>query len=52
MLRKTPWPIVKDAEATEKALDSCLAKRVVEDMKCEDARKFKSLTTVWKRVEK
>ena len=36
-----------EVEATEKALDSLLAPGVVEDMKREDAAKFKSLTTRW-----
>ena len=40
---KTPDPAV--VEATEKALDSLSAHGVVEDMKGEDATKFKSLTT-------
>ena len=34
-------------EATEKALDSLLAHGVVEDMKREDAKGFKTLTTRW-----
>ena len=33
--------------ATEKALDSLLAHGVVEDVKRDDATKFKSLTTRW-----
>ena len=54
MLRNTPGPIAlgaggeldkqAEAEATEKALDSLLAHGVVEDLKREDATKFKSLT--------
>ena len=39
-----------EAEATEKVLDSLLAHGVVEDMKREDATKFKFLTTRWQRV--
>ena len=38
-----------EAEASEKALDSLLAHGVVEDMKREDATKFKSLTTRWEK---
>ena len=35
------------AEATEKALDSLLVHGVVEDMKREDAKGFKTLTMRW-----
>ena len=38
-----------ETEATEKALDSLLAHGVVEDMKREEAKKFKSLTTRWEK---
>ena len=38
-------------EATEKTLDSLLAHGVVEDMKREDARGFKTLTTMGQTLE-
>ena len=38
-----------EAEVTEEALDSLLAHGVVDDMMREEATKFKSLTTRWKK---